>query len=556
MIMRALIASLLLLLVATATPAAAEKTYSAERFDAHLRILPDGAMEVVETVVFRFESGPFQHVFRDLPRRRTDDIKIVSAEMDGRALAFGKESGQVEVRNGSKLRVQWRFAPRTDSTNTFVLTYVVRGIVQRQAGRDVLDWVALPTEHDYRIDDSEVSIALPAAPVVRPTAESKRVAEVVLEPAGERVKILARGVGRNGWVRTRLEFEEGAIIAAAPAWQQRQIAARAVAPRWVAAAGIVLGVGLMFLFALRQGYDSPHAVAGSPGTVETLPDTLRPSLAGALAANGAVTLQHAMATLFALADRGVVTIIEEPRKWGQRNFTLQRRQTKLEVAPEDTAVLSLAFQHQGQPQNAVPLAQARKRVIRGLREFRTAVNQELRTLGMLDDERIRVRARYLGFSIAFLSLSALLVAPAIFLTRQFEGWPFLVPGAVAAVAVIGFIVYGALTPLSNEGVRRAERWRAYQKHLKEVAREREQLTLDSPARLLPFAVALGLAAAWSKYVKNHPTGIPPWFRALAVAGDDGGFPAFIAASGAGADGGAGGGGGGGGAAGGGGSGAG
>ncbi len=174
--MRALIASLLLLLVAA--PAAAEKTYSAQRFDARLRILPDGAMEVVETVVFRFESGTFQHVFRELSRRRTDGIEIVSAEMDGRALAFGKESGQVEVRNGSKLRVEWRFAPRTDSTNTFVLTYIVRGVVQRQAGRDVLEWVALPTEHDYRIDESEVVLALPATPVVRPTVDSKRVAEV------------------------------------------------------------------------------------------------------------------------------------------------------------------------------------------------------------------------------------------------------------------------------------------------------------------------------------------------------------------------------------------
>jgi hypothetical protein len=356
-------------------------------------------------------------------------------------------------------------------------------------------------------------------------------------------------------LRTRFEFEEGAVIAAAPAWQQRQIAARAVAPRWIAAAGVVLAVGLMFMFGLRQGYDSPHGAGATSGTVETPPDTLRPGVAGALASNGTVTLQHAMATLFALADRGVVTITEEPRKWGQRNFTLQRRQSNAALAPEDTAVLNLAFQHKGQAQDAVPLTQARNRVLRKLRDFKTAVDQELRSLGMLDGERMRVRTRFLGFAITFLILAALLVVPAIFLTRQFEGWPLMVPGAVAAVAIAGFIFYGALTPLSNEGLRRAGRWRAYQRHLKEVARERVHMTVDSPSRLLPFAVALGLAAAWSKYVKNHPTGIPPWFRALAVAGDDGGFPAFIAASGAGADGGAGGGGGGGGAAGGGGSGA-
>ena len=148
---------------------------------------------------------------------------------------------------------------------------------------------------------------------------------------------------------------------------------------------------------------------------------------------------------------------------------------------------------------------------------------------------MRARARFLGFSIAFLILAAMLIVPAIFLTRQYEGWPFLVPAAVAAVAIVGFIIHGALTPLSNEGIRRAARWRAYQKHLKDVARERVQLASESPARVLSFAVALGLAGAWSKYVKNHPTGLPPWFRAIAVSGDEGGFPAFIAASGAGAD---------------------
>ena len=97
--MRALIAGLLALMVAV--PAAA-KTYSAERFDSRIRILPSGALEIVETVVFRFEGGTFDHVFRDLSRRRTDDIEVISAEMDGRELAVwqrvrtGRSAGSVE----------------------------------------------------------------------------------------------------------------------------------------------------------------------------------------------------------------------------------------------------------------------------------------------------------------------------------------------------------------------------------------------------------------------------------------------------------------------------
>ena len=73
---------------------------------------------------------------------------------------------------------------------------------------------------------------------------------------------------------------------------------------------------------------------------------------------------------------------------------------------------------------------------------------------------MRLRARYLGFSITLLILAGLLVVPAAFLVSRYEGWPFLIAGAVGLVSAIGFIFYGSLTPLSNEGVRRAERWGA------------------------------------------------------------------------------------------------
>ena len=537
-IMRALIASLIAVLSLSIVPEAAAKTYAAERFDTRIRILPNGSIEVVETVVFRFE-GEFTHVYRELSRRRTDDIEVVSAEMDGRTLPFGKESGQVDVRRRSKVRVEWQFAPRTDSRHTFVLTYIVRGVVQRAGGRDVFEWVALPTEHDYPIGESQVSLEPPVSPLSRPIVDSERVAELKFEQGGQQLQVFARGIGKNGWVKTRLEFDEGAIIAAAPAWQQRQFAARALAPRWLMAAGIVLVAGLLFMFALRQSYDSPSGTAHA-GPVDAPPDTLRPGLAGAVAANGGTTLQHAMATIFALADRGIVTITEEPRTWGQRHFTLHRRRSTHSLAPEEGVALNLVFRHKGAEEDAVALTKARTRLAGRLGDFKRVVAQELRGLGLIDDERMGLRNRYLGFSIALLVLAVLLVVPGVFLVSRYEGWPFLIAGAVGLVSVIGFIFYGSLTPLSNEGVRRAERWRTYQNHLKDVARERVRLTSDSPSRLLPFAVALGLASAWSKFMKNHPTGTPPWFRALALPGDDSDFCAFVAAGGAGTDGGAGG----------------
>lgn len=103
---------------------------------------------------------------------------------------------------------------------------------------------------------------------------------------------------------------------------------------------------------------------------------------------------------------------------------------------------------------------------------------------------------------------------------------------MAAVAIAGFIFVGASTPLSDEGMRRGQRWRAYQRFLKDVARDRARVKGMAVADLLPFAVSLGIAAAWSKHLKRNPAGVPPWFHTLAAPGDDGGFAALVAATGA------------------------
>jgi hypothetical protein len=56
--------------------------------------------------------------------------------------------------------------------------------------------------------------------------------------------------------------------------------------------------------------------------------------------------------------------------------------------------------------------------------------------------------------------------------------------------------------------------------------------------LLPLAVALRTAAAWSSYLKRHRLAAPGWFRAAGDTGDHHGaaFAAFVASGGSGASG--------------------
>jgi hypothetical protein len=82
--------------------------------------------------------------------------------MDGVALPAGEEAGQVEVKGASPIRITWHFAPTTDSTHTYTLSYRVNGVVRQDGNADLLLWQALPDDHEYAIGSSTVRIHYPA----------------------------------------------------------------------------------------------------------------------------------------------------------------------------------------------------------------------------------------------------------------------------------------------------------------------------------------------------------------------------------------------------------
>ncbi|HET9361090.1 MAG TPA: DUF2207 domain-containing protein [Vicinamibacterales bacterium] len=548
----------------SAVPAEA-KSYSAERFDSHIRILAGGTVEVTETVVFRFVDGPFTFVFREIPRRGTDSIEVVRATMDGRALPTGNQPGQVELGGNSRLRVQWHFAePVSNSTHTFTLAYRVEGVVRQSEDGDLLAWRALPQQHEYAIDSSTIEIELPA-PLARPPAvESRRAAvpwtQFSASAADDRaqdqtVRLRASGIGKNGWVEARLSFAPGSVIASPPLWQAARERADALAPSWLWAAALVAVAGFVLLWSLRLRDDQPRRDTTFAGTSTAPPDSNPPAIAGALAADGRVSLANAMATLLSIADRGAIVIKEEPRTLGQRTYSLDRRGARLSLAGHEQVALDLAFGGAQEQERQVSLSKARRRLQARLGRFRDAVHTEMTAMGLVDARRKAVHTRFGAVSLGLLLLGAAgLFVVAVALVPQYRGWPLMVPAAVIVVALAGFIFQGATTQLSDTGQRAGERWRAYQRHLKEVAREQAHLGAESPSGVLPFAVALGLAAAWAKFAKTRPSLVPPWFQAEAASDAGGSFHAFVAYGGS-PGGGHGGGGGGGGAAGGGGSGA-
>jgi hypothetical protein len=523
--------------------AAQEKTFFAEHYDARLEVLHGGTVRVVETVTLRFNGGTFREFYRVVPTRATDGIEIVSATLDGQVMPTGDGAGHIKVSRSPQVRVTWQFAPVSNSSHTFELTYLAHGRVRRAADHDFLGWRILPSEHGYRIASSSVDIILPVPASARASLETHRVGNSNISSNGQTVHIEGTNIAANGWLEASVRLPHGSILDAPPAWQQREDRVRKYSASWVLAGCVVFASALALLFGVRQGYDPPRVELGPRTSTTAPPDTLPPALAGMLLTNGTATLEHAMATIFSLADRGDVRIDEARRSLAQRTFTMTRTPKGHRLTPVEERALEIVFTGRHGTETSVNLATARTRLVRHRRRLREVLKPAMKGAGLLDEDRQAVRRRFvsagIGLFIAAAGAGMVLAAAA----PADGGWPMLIPLALSAAGIIAFIAHGAHTPLSNEGVRRAGQWRAFQRYLRGVARDREaSLENSAVSHLLPFAVALGLGATWSSYLKRHRLSAPPWFRALSSDASHSGaaLAALIASGGAGSGGHAGG----------------
>jgi hypothetical protein len=516
------------ILLCAATTAFASGSYTARRFDVYATLQPDGALDVRETVQFEFESGTMSTVWREIPLSRTDGIDVLDAAMDGAAV-------RPEVRRGARMRVEWRFPPTGPSSHTFVLHYLVRGVVYRDGDHDVLRWRALPQEHAYGIDASRITIHANEPGAVAPKTEVHRAVlnYVRAIPAGG-VDIEAGPIRSNGWIIADVRFGAGHIAPVLPHWQQRQAAVAALAPRWAMAGGVLFSVGVFALIIARQRYPSPSGRPDETATTEP-PSDVPAAVAAILASNGRYPQHAAATTLIDLADRGVLTIRERSRTLGSRNFEVSQVPGTHDLAGHETEAVTIAFAGGGEP---VTLHKARARLARSGRAYRAALTADLIQHGFVDIERktVRDRLQWIGFGLLLIGVS--LVAGAGVLVRVYGGWTFFVPAGLIVAGLVGVIVAATLTPLTDAALVEAARWRGYRRHLKAVAADPDlQPSQGVPSRWIIYGVALGLAYQWSRYLKKHPTAAPPW--CVTLQDDGGAFAALIGSHAAGTAGGGG-----------------
>ncbi|MGB2715097.1 MAG: DUF2207 domain-containing protein [Vicinamibacterales bacterium] len=514
--------------LALVLPAAADaKTALVQRFEALVRVEVGGSLEITETLVFRFDGGPFTEVVRELTTRNSDGVEVLDAWMNGDPIGLGEAVGQARLEGNRRDRIRWRFAPVADSTSTFGVRYLVRGAVRQDARGDLLIWRVPDGQHRWRVQTATIEYELPSGVRAEVRTNTHR-AEASSSASAEIVRVVSQSIGANGWIETTLAMPSGSVLSAPPAWQEAQQQRAKYARVWVGAGGVVFVAGLIVLFGLRQGYEPPRHLHPGVAT-DAPPDSLPPALAGALVARGRPSLEHAAATLLVLADRGDLRVEESDRRTlGTRTYHLTRGANPSGLAPHEEAALAAAFA--GGREGSVTLAKARTRLARRFRRFAHAVLAELDTAGLLDHHRQRTRRAHLKLLMIEFVLALAAFGAWPFLMDAHGAWPLVIFGSLAGAGITTLVAYGMTTPLTNEGVQRGRHWRAYRDYLKKWSRQKPGAL---PAVSLAYPVALGLAGEWSKHLSKHPIEAPAWFHSKSGSSA---YAAFIAAAGAGAHG--------------------
>lgn len=533
MIKRPFLWLIALLLCAMPLSAGAAKSYSAERFDVDWNLMEDGSLEVTETVVFRFQGGPFTYVYRELPTGYSDGIWGIEADLDGQPMPEGSQVGQVEIEWDSPIKVTWHFAPTSDSAHTFRLKYRVAGMIRSEANADLFWWNALPTEYEYTIESATVRLTYPSGVQPIGPPEVRRGAAQVAQEAGQ-VIWSARDIKPNTPLTVALPFPRQSLVAAPPDWQAREESAKKAMPGFLAGAGVLLLGGIGVLWALwARGRRPETALGPEPLPSSILPDRSAPAVAGTLAAAGTKPgPAQALGAIFSLAQRGVLVIEESPEKRWYRphEFTIRLVDpAPRDLRPHERELLDILFATRSGRTGAVKLSEVGTRLTSKLSRFSQLLTEELRAGSLIDEERQATAKRFTVLGVVLLLMMIPLGALAVVLMSRAGGWPFLLVAAAFVLGIAAFILAGAYSPLSDEGARQAARWRGFEKYLKDVTRGREPAwDLRLFDEYLPYAATFGLAESWAKaFQKRGGAEIPAWFRTLAGA-QDGGVAAFVA----------------------------
>lgn len=510
-------------------PSAPAKTYSAEQFNQAITVQQDGSLLVQETVIFSFKGGPFTYVYRDLPTNKTDGVVVLSAMMDERTMPRGTGAGQVEIASGNPEKVTWHFAPLSDQTHTFVLTYRDLGVVQKAPGADLLNWEVLPTRYDYAIRSSTTTVSYAEQAVLLGVPQVTRGAAQVTTSAGN-VIFTAHDIGPGSLLEITLRFRAGSVIQAAPQWQQREQQAQAlIIPYLAGGLAIFLVLFLLAFWHYRRSRRGSLPVEEQTSACTAPPDELSPALVGAvLSPSNTLRWNSALATIFDLASRDILAIsqVPGPKKWYRMHpdFLIEQRFQPENLHPYELGLLSVLFQDkEWMRSSSITISNLSRKYSNRHRRFTSPLRQEMIERGLLDADRRRMRTWMVGISMSIAIVAFIGVTIAVIVAGPLGMWPVaFLPLGVALAGCVACVLWLTFSPLTPQGQQEAAQWKSFSRYLKDIMHGREAVAdPETFGTYLVYAASFGFVERWVKYFQSQGmVDVPPWFHSLATARAD------------------------------------
>ncbi len=526
----ALLACLLLVGLAVATPAAGAAQSGGERitnYDVALQVEPSGSLLATETIDYDFGSNHRHGIFREIPvRLRYDDRydRIYPLHVLSVDASPGTPHGYKLETAGNYKGIRIGDADKTiTGAHRYTVSYRVDAALNGFADHDELDWNAIGTEWPVPIDRATVTVTTPSA-ITRVACFGGGFGSKLpcsqADHTGTTATFSQDDLGPGEGATVVVGFAKGAVPAPAPVLDERWAFNRAFA-----ATPATVGVGALLLVVIVAGFarlawatGRDRRFAGSPvdaafategreepvppsfhrgGGTETPvefvpPDNLRPGQVGTLVDERATTLD-VTATIVDLAVRGYLRIDEIPKKglFGKPDWTLTKLKDGGDLRPYERALLEGLFEKGDE----TTLSALRNTFAARLHTVQDALYDDALALGWFvgRPDKIRLRWRIIGW-IAFAASLVVLVLMAALTHVALVAVPLVVGGLLL---LAGASRMPRRTAKGTGVLRRVEGFRRFiNESEKERARFAEQQHLFS--EYLPYAIVFGATERWAR----------------------------------------------------------
>lgn len=510
--------SLALALLLSPAAATADGGERIVRYDVDLHVRGDAVLEVRETIVYDFDLEPNRHgIYRDIPLRVAGEggaRKIRLHFGDVRDEAGHPVAYQSSITNGFQREQIGSKDVVVTGQRTYVLTYTLdRATVAaedrdpaRRAEGNLLLWNSIGTGWDSPIGGGSTTLRIDGADAPIVTCETGAEGVVgqrdctVTQEGGVSTVALARALRPHEGLTVRAHWPAGTTTFPSSSTRLLWLAQE----HWGAGV-LVLALALLLRRYLRSGRDP----AGRSTIIAEYdaPPGLTPAEVGTLV-DEAVDNDDLTSTIVDLAARGYLRIVAVGGD--QDHAPDDYRFVRLHPnGPELKAHEELLINRLFQDGEDVTLSSLKQKMAPTWQAMRSGLYRSMTNDGYFTSNPAVVRASAIGVGTALIVAG---IPLAVLSDTAYSS--LLTAGCVAAAGLACVLASRALPAKTAAGVAALEHTRGLERYLTvaEQARLKFEEAEQRYSKLLPYALALGVAALWSKRFEGLLKQAPDWYQ--------------------------------------------